>query len=510
MKWDKLSSYIDCNFCGTTTYIVSWLELKLKQSIKRLSSFLFQKGRIISITVLKYSKLEMNKKLFIFIPFTLLSILFVGEVIQSEEVTNANSSKPKVPTTNSYNTLISDNPKEIIDQVWQIIYRDFLDYSGGYKSEDWIKLRKEVLSAKYYNSEEAYIIIREILNNLNDPYTRFLDPREFNEMKIDTTGELVGVGIQISLDEDTKQIVVVSPIDGSPAFLEGIKSKDIIISVNGKSIQGFSIDRTVKLIRGKKGTKVELGIKRGYKSFNVSLIRDKIKISVVDSRINNTESGAKIGYLRLKQFNAKSPKEMSLSIKRLERQYPLGYVLDLRSNPGGLLEASIEIARQWINSGIIVSTKTKDGITDIRRANKTALTSRPVVVLVDEGSASASEILSAAIKDNKRGILVGKKTFGKGLVQSVRSLSDGSGLTVTVAKYLTPSGKDINKNGIEPDIRADLVLDDKNKLTNSDLGTLKDSQYVAAENILLNKFRVESNIFSYDPLKSNLGHALKK
>ena len=407
-------------------------------------------------------------------------------------------------------TLITNNPKEIIDQVWQIIYRDFLDYSGKYKAEDWIKLRKEILSTKYFDNDEAYIAIKDMLTELDDPYTRFLDPKEFNEMRIDTTGELMGVGIQISLDEVTNQIVVVSPIEGTPAFLAGIKPKDIIVSIDGKPIDGLSIDSTVKLIRGKKGTKVELGIIRDEELLNISLIRDRIEINVVDSRINNTVSGAKIGYVRLKQFNAKSPKEMSLSINKLEKQQPLGYVLDLRSNPGGLLEASIEIARQWINTGIIVSTKTKDGITDIRKAKSRALTNRPVVVLIDEGSASASEILSGAIKDNKRGVLVGKKTFGKGLVQSVRSLSDGSGLTVTVAKYLTPSGKDINKNGIEPDIRVDLLLNDENRLTNSDLGTLKDSQYVVAEKILLKKFKVEGNKNSYNPLKSNLGYALKK
>ncbi len=407
-------------------------------------------------------------------------------------------------------TLISNSPKEIIDQVWQIIYRDFLDYSGKYKPDDWIKLRKEILSTKYFDNDDAYIAIKGMLAELNDPYTRFLDPKEFNEMKIDTTGELMGVGIQISLDELTNEIVVVSPIEGTPAFLAGIKPKDIIVSIDGKPIEGLSIDSTVKLIRGKKGTKVDLGIIRDDELLKVSLIRDRIEINVVDSRINNTVSGAKIGYLRLKQFNAKSPKEMSLSINKLEKQKPFGYVLDLRSNPGGLLEASIEIARQWINTGIIVSTKTKDGITDIRKAKNRALTNRPVVVLIDEGSASASEILSSAIKDNKRGVLVGKKTFGKGLVQSVRSLSDGSGLTVTVAKYLTPSGKDINKNGIEPDIRAELLLNDKNKLTNLDLGTLKDSQYVAAENILLRKFRFEVNKNSFNPLKPNLSYALKK
>ena len=407
-------------------------------------------------------------------------------------------------------TLITNNPKEIIDQVWQIIYRDFLDYSGKYNAEDWIKLRKEILSIKYLDNESAYIAIKNMLTKLDDPYTRFLDPKELNEMKIDTSGELMGVGIQISLDEATNQIVVVSPMEGTPAFFAGIKPKDIIVSIDGKPIEGLSIDSTVKLIRGKKGTKVELGIIREDELLNIPLIRDRIEIDVVDSRINNTILGAKIGYLRLKQFNAKSPKEMSLSINKLEKQKPFGYVLDLRSNPGGLLEASIEIARQWINKGIIVSTKTKDGITDVRRAKSRALTNRPVVVLIDEGSASASEILSGAIKDNKRGVLVGKKTFGKGLVQSVRSLSDGSGLTVTVAKYLTPSGEDINKNGIEPDVRADLLLNDKNKLTITDLGTLKDSQYSVAENILLKKFRAEVNKNSYDPLKSNLSKALKR
>ena len=419
-------------------------------------------------------------------------------------------SSPSFSFQANSSTLVTDNPKEIIDQVWQIIYRDFLDYSGKYNLEDWIKLRKEILSTKYLENEDAYIVIKDMLAKLDDPYTRFLDPKEFNEMRIDTTGELMGVGIQISLDEATNEIVVVSPIEGTPAFYAGIKPKDIIVSIDGKSIEGFSIDNTVRLIRGKKGSKVELGIIREDKFLKVSLIRDRIEINVVDSRINNTNSGAKIGYLRLKQFNAKSPKEMSLSIEKLEKQKPFGYVLDLRSNPGGLLEASIEIARQWINTGIIVSTKTKDGITDIRKAKSRALTNRPVVVLIDEGSASASEILSGAIKENNRGVLVGKKTFGKGLVQSVRSLSDGSGLTVTVAKYLTPSGKDINKNGIEPDIKADLLFKNKEKLKNSDLGTVKDSQYVVAENILLRKYRVESNNNSYNPKNSNIKSALKK
>ena len=418
-------------------------------------------------------------------------------------------SSPSFSFQANSSTLITDNPKEIIDQVWQIIYRDFLDFSGKYKRKDWIELRKEILSTKYIDNAQAYIVIKEMLSQLDDPYTRFLEPKEFNEMRIETSGELMGVGIQISLDEGTNEIVVVSPIEGTPASLAGVQPKDIIVSIDGKPIKGLSIESTVKLIRGKKGTKVELGISRDDEILKISLIREKIEINVVDSRINNTDLGAKIGYLRLKQFNAKSPKEMSSSIKDLEKQKPFGYVLDLRSNPGGLLEASIEIARQWINTGIIVSTKTKDGITDIRRAKSRALTNRPVVVLIDEGSASASEILSGAIQDNKRGILVGKKTFGKGLVQSVRSLPDGSGLTVTVAKYLTPSGKDINTNGIKPDIQADFLLNDKDKFISSDLGTVKDNQYVVAEGLLLEKYRVERNKRSYNPFSSNIKYALQ-
>ena len=418
-------------------------------------------------------------------------------------------SSPSFSFQANSSTLITDNPKEIIDQVWQIIYRDFLDYSGKYKEEEWIKLRKKILSSKYYNNEDAYEAIKDILIVLNDPYTRFLDPKDFNEMTIDTKGELMGVGIQISIDEVTNQIVVVNPIKGSPAFFAGIKSNDVIVSIDGKSIKGLSISDTVKLIRGKKGTQVNLGLKRDGNLIKVSLIRDKIEINVVDSRINITEQGTKIAYIRLKQFNAKSPKEMSISIERLEGQKPIGYVLDLRSNPGGLLEASIEISRQWINSGIIVSTKTKDGITDIRRAQGRALTNRPVVVLINESSASASEILSGAIKDNKRGLLVGKKTFGKGLVQSVRALSDGSGITVTVAKYLTPSGRDINKNGIKPDIQAELLLRNDISLKITDLGTHKDNQYVIAENILLKKYKPKITNKSYNPKKSNIEFALE-
>ena len=189
-------------------------------------------------------------------------------------VTLAVISSPSFSFQVDSSTNVTDNPKEIIDQVWQTIYRDFLDYSGKYDVDKWIKLRKELLTTQYINNEAAYDAIKEMLMVLNDPYTRFLDPKEFNEMRIDTTGELMGVGIQISVDEVTNEIVVVSPIEGSPAFRAGIEPKDIIKFIDGKPIEGFSIDNAVRLIRGKKGTKVELGILRNDKLLKVSLIRD--------------------------------------------------------------------------------------------------------------------------------------------------------------------------------------------------------------------------------------------
>ena len=198
------------------------------------------------------------------------------------------------------------------------------------------------------------------------------------------------------------------------------------------------------------------------------------------------------------------------NIRVIEKEGAQGYVLDLRSNPGGLLEASIDIARQWLDEGTIVSTKTRDGIQDVRRATGNALTNSPVVVLVNEGSASASEILSGALQDNKRAVLVGQKTFGKGLVQSVRGLSDGSGLTVTIAKYLTPKGTDIHKNGIRPDVDVKLSDQEIQSLTVEQLGTGKDSQYRAAETTLIKALRSPQRGQAYQPGSANLRSALQR
>jgi len=382
---------------------------------------------------------------------------------------------------------ISDSPKEVIDQVWQIVYRDYLDSSGDYDEKSWRQLRSKLLKKSFAGNAESYEAIRGMLASLNDPYTRFLDPKQFKEMRIDTSGELMGVGIQLSLDTKTKELVVVSPIEGTPASRAGVLSKDVIVSIDGDSTKGMSTEDAVKLIRGPEGSDVVLGLRRGDQVLDVPLTRARIEINAVTYRLNKTQDQRKIGYIRLKQFNANAAKEMRQAAKSLEEQGAEGYVLDLRGNPGGLLEASIDIARQWLNEGIIVSTRTREGIRDVRRATGSAITDKPLVVLIDQGSASASEILSGSLQDNSRAELVGQKTFGKGLVQAVRGLSDGSGLTVTIAKYLTPKGTDIHKNGIEPDVKSVMTEEQLKNFTLEKLGSTQDSQYIDAQKILLKK-----------------------
>ena len=410
-----------------------------------------------------------------------------------------------VLTSSIESSVLKNSPKEVVDHVWQIIYRDFLDSDGDFSRSNWIKLRKKFLQKNYTNSEDAYISIREMLNKLNDPYTRFLDPKQFNEMRIDTSGELTGIGIQIIKDSTSGHLIIVNPIEGTPASEAGLKAQDEIISIDNISTKSLDIEGAVKLIRGKTGTKVNLEILRNGNTFNKSLLRKKIEIKSVTSKINTTKNNLLIGYVRIKQFNANASKDLKEILIDYENKEVSGYILDLRGNPGGLLDSSIEISRQFINKGIIVSTLSKNGLKEIKRANGSALTSKPLVILVNEASASASEIVSGAIRDNLRGKLVGKKTFGKGLVQSMRSLVDGSGLTVTVAKYLTPNGTDINKFGIKPDIDVNMNL---NPILQREIGTRRDKQYKAGENVLLKLIKNEVSNYSFNPSSTNLNFAL--
>jgi carboxyl-terminal processing protease len=377
----------------------------------------------------------------------------------------------------------SESPKELVDEVWQIIDRQYVD--ATFNQVDWKAVRDKYLKRSYANQEEAYTAIREMLKQLEDPYTRFMDPEEFKNMQIDTSGQLSGVGIQLAQDEETKKLMVIAPIEDTPAFKAGVLAKDVITKIDGKSTQGMDVNDAVKLIRGQEGTPVTLTIQRGNQEKDYQLTRARIEIRPVRYSLQNTPTG-QVGYIRLNQFSANAAEEMRDAIKDLETQRVTGYILDLRSNPGGLLYSSIEIARMWLPEGTIVSTVDRQGETDRQQANNRALTNKPMVVLVDGGSASASEILSGALQDNKRAVLVGTKTFGKGLVQSVRGLGDGSGMAVTIAHYLTPEGRNINKLGITPNVVVELTDAQRKELQQdrTKIGTPADAQYAKAVDVL--------------------------
>ncbi|NJN21900.1 MAG: PDZ domain-containing protein [Leptolyngbya sp. RL_3_1] len=376
-----------------------------------------------------------------------------------------------------------ESPKEIIDEVWQLIDRTYVD--ATFNQVDWEAVRTEYLEPEYATQEAAYDAIREMLELLGDPYTRFMDPQEFRNMQIDTSGELTGIGIQITQEEETDEIVVVAPIEDTPAFEAGLRSQDVITTIDGESTEGMDLNDVVSRIRGPVGSEVSITVLREGEPIEFTLTRARIEIHPVRYALKESSAGP-VGYIRLTQFSANAASEMSDAIEALEADGVTGYILDLRSNPGGLLYSSIEIAQMWLSEGGIVSTVNRQGVIDEEVASNRALTDKPLVVLVDGGSASASEILSGALQDNERAQLVGTQTFGKGLVQSVRSLPDGSGIAITVAKYLTPNGRDINQAGIEPDVILELTEADRERIADDRtiIGTLADPQYATALQLL--------------------------
>ncbi|MBE9222785.1 S41 family peptidase [Cyanobacterium stanieri LEGE 03274] len=382
---------------------------------------------------------------------------------------------------------VQQSPKEIVDEVWQVINSRYVD--ATFNGQDWRSIRNEYLEREYANEEEAYEAVREMLKTLEDPYTRFMDPEEFKSMQIDTSGELTGVGIQITKEEETNNIVVVAPIEDTPASEAGLMAKDIITKIDGQSTEGMELNDAVNLIRGVPGSNVVLTIQRDNREIDFELTRAKIEIKPVRSRIEEDPNLGRIAYIRLVQFSNNASAEMREAIAQAESQNVNGYILDLRSNPGGLLYSSVEISRMFIDRGGIVTTVDRVGEVDSHQANGRALTDKPLVVLVDGGSASASEIVSGALQDNERATIVGTQTFGKGLVQSVRGLSDGSGLAVTISKYLTPDGRDINKEGITPDIVYELSEEQREVLAGDrqKVGTLEDAQFKKALEVLGNQ-----------------------
>lgn len=371
------------------------------------------------------------------------------------------------------------SPKELVDEVWQRVERSYVD--STFNKKDWKAIRTRYVDRSYNSLEEAYLAINEMLKLLGDPLTRFLNPSVFKAMQIDSSSNVVGVGLQLAKDEKIQKITIIAPIEDGPAWKAGVLAGDILTQIDGQNTERMDVNTAVMLLQGKPATFVTLALLRDGKPLELRIQRAKVEIRPVRYNAQETTIG-KVGYIRFTQFSANATNEMKTAIAMLEAQKVKGYILDLRSNPGGLLYAAIEITRLWLPKGVIVSTVDRNGVRDQEQANNRALTDKPLVVLIDGGSASASEIMAAALQANQRALLVGTRTGGNNSIQSVRSLKGGSGLAVTIARWLTPNGHDINKVGIEPDVTVKLTEVQKRQLAanRNQIGTVADSQYAIA------------------------------
>ncbi|NCJ08668.1 carboxyl-terminal protease [Synechococcales cyanobacterium C] len=373
--------------------------------------------------------------------------------------------------------------QQVFNEAWRIVNQAFVDDS--FNHQNWWLVRQKTLKQPLPDREAAYAAIQSMLASLDDPFTRFLQPAQYRSLQSTTAGELSGVGLQIGQDPQTQKLEVIAPIEGSPAAGAGLKAHDQIWEIDRQSTTTLSLDEAAERMRGPMGSMVELTIHpadavNDTDVKQVTLRRDRIEVNPVYSDLRPQPDGSQIGYIRLRQFNANATRQMQTAIQTLESQGATAYILDLRNNPGGLLQAGVDIAQQWLDPSPIVYTLDRLGTLNEFVANRSALTHAPLAVLINQGTASASEILAGALQDNGRAHLIGERTFGKGSIQSLFDLSDGSGLAVTIAKYETPLHKDINKIGIEPDQAVPLK-----SLGVDQLGTAADSQYQAAVDFLL-------------------------
>jgi carboxyl-terminal processing protease len=324
----------------------------------------------------------------------------------------------------------------------------------GYKS---LELFTEVLrqiEKNYVEPEDEQKLIQGAIKGMVqslDPHSSYLTKEEHQDLLSETKGSFSGIGVEITVRDNV--LTVVSPIEGTPAYKAGIQAGDKIIKINGKLAADMTLPEAIKSIRGEKGTKVTLTIMRegAEKPLEFTVTRDVIPIRSVRSSLLTP----KIAYVRISTFQSKTTNDLSAELEKLENGRKLeGLILDLRNNPGGLLSQAIDVSDLFLESGVIVSTKGRESSQDMKATAHKKKTERnyPMIVLVNGGSASAAEIVAGALQDNKRALILGTKTFGKGSVQTIIPLGDGSGLRLTTAMYYTPSGRSIQASGIEPDV----------------------------------------------------------
>tara|TARA_B100001996_G_scaffold347191_1_gene304564 strand:+ start:265 stop:1407 length:1143 start_codon:yes stop_codon:yes gene_type:complete len=359
-----------------------------------------------------------------------------------------------------------------------LIFLSFLNFKNSH-SKDSDELYKKIdlfgeVLEKVKNEYVDEINESEIMNSaINgvlqslDPYSAYMSPDIFKDMQTDTKGEFGGLGIEIGMEAGV--VKVISPIDDTPASKAGIKAGDYIVKINEEQVQGKTLMEAVKLMRGPVGTSINLTIRRKgeKKALKFNVTRQIIEIKSVESKIVGNKK--KVAYLKLKSFNENSDNQIFKKIKIFEKnEKPIGYIIDVRNNPGGLLTQAINITDFFLDDGEILSTRGRKLI-ETRRffARKgDSISGKPIIVLINNGSASASEILAGALKDHKRAIILGENTYGKGSVQSVIPLKNGGGMRLTISKYYLPSGKSISEVGVTPDIY--IKESDKNFKINSE------------------------------------------
>ncbi|WP_409995655.1 carboxyl-terminal processing protease CtpZ [Cyanobium sp. ATX 6F1] len=340
--------------------------------------------------------------------------------------------------------------QELVVASWSLVNQSFVDPSR-FDQVRWRRLRQKALERPILSSEDAYAAIESMLEPLGDPYTRLLRPADFATLRSNTEGTVTGVGLQLALADEEGSIVVVAPLEGSPAQRAGISSGSQVLAIEGQAASDLGLEATAAALRGPEGSEVHLSLVSPEGLLrDVTLERQRVDLQPVRSRL--LEEGAhRLGYLRLSQFSETVPGSFQAAIEALEAAGMEGLILDLRNNSGGLVSAGLAVANGLLDNQPIVETMDRDGLGMPQQAGPGQLFGGPMLTLVNGGTASASEILAGALQDDGRSELLGSRTFGKGLIQTLIPLGDGSGLAVTVARYQTPSGRDIQNLGIEPD-----------------------------------------------------------
>ncbi len=340
--------------------------------------------------------------------------------------------------------------QQIVVEAWRLVNQSYVD-PQRFEAVHWKRLRQKTLERPISTSGDAYDAIDTMLAPLGDPYTRLLRPVDYGSLMANTKGTVSGVGLQLALRSADERIVVIAPLEGSPAAEAGIVSGTAVLAVNGIDTGALGLEGTANDLRGQDGSRVLVLLQEpNGRRRELELQRRQVNLQPVRSKAIRHQ-GHLLGYLRITQFSEPVPEQVRLALQGSDFAHIEGLILDLRNNSGGLVNAGVAVANALLDRQPIVETESRDGIRTPLQASAGQLYGGPMLTLVNGGTASASEILAGALQDNGRSALLGGRTFGKGLIQTLIPLGDGSGLAVTVARYLTPSGRDIQNLGIEPD-----------------------------------------------------------